>query len=186
MSEFLLLSVYSRYLEDRGFKIEYKAKIRSGIVDILAKSGDQTLAAEAKWIASTGDVYEAIGRCVQNTIAVPKAKHILVLPIGVTTEEIRERILAPCYKHGVEIHYVDINKREVFPDYVTSTLYPAFREMITAVKKLIKQGLSRTQAKVAQDILSPFQSLDIPLELGDDFTAVLKKIKKALASRKRK
>lgn len=186
MSEFLLLSVYSKYLEDQGFRIEYKAQIRSGVVDILAKSGDQTLVAEAKWIMSPGDVYEAIGRCVQNRIAVPKAKHVLVLPIGVTTEEIRERILAPCYKHSIEIHYVDINKREIFPDHITTKIYPAFREIIAAVKKLIKQGLSRPQAQVAHALLLPFLSLDAPLELVDDFKAVQKKIKKALASPKQK
>jgi Holliday junction resolvase-like predicted endonuclease len=184
MSEFLLLSVYSNYLESQGFEVEYKAKIRSGVVDILAKSGDQILVAEAKWITGTGDVYEAIGRCVQNKIAKPKAKHVLVLPIRVTTEEIREQILAPCYKHSIEIHYVDINRREVFPDFITTKIFPAISEIVTVTRKLIKKGLSRPQAQVAQTLLSPFLGLNKPLELVDDINAIVKKLNKALASAK--
>ncbi|MFX1562104.1 MAG: hypothetical protein ACFFDP_02220 [Promethearchaeota archaeon] len=177
MSEFLLLSVYSKYLEHQGFKIDYKAKIRSGTVDILARAGNQTLMAEAKWITSAGDIYETIGRCVKNKVAEPEAKPILVLPTGVTTEEIIERIFAPCYKYGIEIHYVDINQRKVFPDYITAIIFPTIREIIVATSKLLDQGLSRPQAQVAEALLSPFLNLNVPMELADDLKAVLKKIK---------
>ena len=40
MSEYLLLSVYRRYLEANGYEVEQKATIPGGIVDILAKFGD--------------------------------------------------------------------------------------------------------------------------------------------------
>lgn len=177
MSEYLILSVYRKYLEDQGYAIEQKATIPGGIVDILAKSSKKTLLAEAKWVRSPGDVFEAVGRCVQNKLAMPEGTPILVLPTGVTTEETRERILGACYKHGVEIHYVDINKREVFPDYLTAQIYPAIHQLLQNSKQLLEQKLSRPQVNVILTLLSPLQQIQEPPELVEDVFQIISALK---------
>lgn len=177
MSEYLLISVYRRYLEANGFTVEQKATIPGGVVDLLASSGDRTLLAEAKWIRSPGDVYEAVGRAVQNKVAMPDGTPIVVIPTGVATEEIRERILGACYKYGVEVHYVDVNKREVLPDYLTTQLYPGIHSLIQRTRDLIAQGLSRPQINALRLILEAFQSIQDPPELVDDVNQILTELK---------
>jgi hypothetical protein len=177
MSEFLLLSVYRRYLEAIGYNVEQKATIPGGVVDILAKSEDRTLLAEAKWIRSPGDVYEAVGRVVQNKVAMPEGTPVVVLPIGVASEEIRERILGACYKYGVELHYVDVNKREVFPDYLTTQIYPAIHSLLQRIRDLKGQGLSRPQINGLRVALTAFQVVKDPPELVDDVNLALTELK---------
>ena len=176
MSEFLLLSVYRRYLKDQGYTLEQKAAIPGGIVDLLAKSFQRTLLAEAKWIRSPGDIYEALGRCVQNKLAVPDGTPVLVLPTGVTTEEVRERILGACYKHGIELHFVDVNKREVYPDYLTTQVYPGIHGLVRNGQMLLNQKLSGPQITVMQTLLSPLQLIQNPPELIDDVKQLLSKL----------
>ena len=177
MSEFLLLTVYRRYLEANGYDVEQKATIPGGVVDLLAKSRNRTLLAEAKWIRSPGDVYEAVGRAVQNKLAMPEGTSVVVIPTGVATEEIRERILGACYKYGVEIHYVEVNKREVFFDYLTTQIYPGLQSLIQRVRDLKGQGLSRPQINALHMILGAFQSIKEPPELVDDVNQILKELK---------
>ena len=177
MSEYLLLTVYRRHLEANGYDVEQKATIPGGVVDILAKIGSHTLLAEAKWIRSPGDVYEAVGRAVQNKVAMPEGTPVVVIPIGVATEEIRKRILGPCYKNGVEIHYVDVNKREVFPDYLTSQIYPAIHSLIQSTRDLHGKKLSRPQVNALHTILSALQGIDDPPELIDDVNQILSTLK---------
>jgi hypothetical protein len=178
MSEYLLLSVYRRYLEANGFDVEQKATIPGGIVDLLAKDGNRMLLAEAKWIRSPGDVYEAVGRAVQNKIAMPEGIPVVVIPIGVATEEIRERILGACYKYNVELHYVDINKREVFRDYLTTQIYPAIHAFIVQARTLHGQGLSGPQRTALHTAISAFQHINEPPELVDDVNLILVELKK--------
>jgi hypothetical protein len=176
MSEFLLLSVYRRYLENEGYTLDQKAAIPGGVVDILAKSTQRILLAEAKWIRSPGDIYEAIGRCVQNKLAVPEGTPVLVLPIGVLTEEIRERILGACYKHGIELHFVDINKREVFPDYLTAQIYPGLQGLVRNALMVQEQKLSGPQATVLRTLITPLHMIQHPPELIDDINQVLSRL----------
>ncbi|MFX1318717.1 MAG: hypothetical protein ACFE9D_10690 [Promethearchaeota archaeon] len=173
MSEYLLLAVYRRYLESNGFDVEQKATIPGGVVDLLAKSDHRLLLAEAKWIRSPGDVYQAVGRAVQNKVAMPEGTPVVVIPIGVATEEIRERILGACYKYGVELHYVDINKREVFPDYLTTQVYPAIHSLIQQAQTLQGQGLIRPQMKALYSVIAAFQVISEPPELVDDVNLIL-------------
>ncbi len=177
MSEFLLLSVYRRYLEANGYDVEQKATIPGGVVDLLAKSDSRTLLAEAKWIRSPGDVYEAVGRAVQNKVAMPEGTPVVVLPIGVANEEIRERILGACYENGVEIHYVDINKREVFPDYLTTQVYPAIHSLIQHARDLKAKGLSRPQINALHSLFTAFEGIQYPPELVDDITLIKSELK---------
>ena len=176
MSEYLLLSVYRRYLESNGFDVEQKATIPGGVVDLLAKSENRILLADAKWIRSPGDVYEVVGRAVQNKVAIPTGTPVVVIPSGVATEEIRERILGACYKYGVEVHYVDINKREVFPDYLTTQIYPAIHSLIQQAQTLQGQGLSRPQMIALHTAIAAFQIIRDPPELVDDVNLVLSKL----------
>jgi hypothetical protein len=176
MSEYLLLTVYRRYLEANGYEVEQKATIPGGIVDLLGKSSDRTLLAEAKWIRSPGDFYEAVGRAVQNKVAMPEGIPVVVIPVGVASEEIRERILGACYKYGVELHYVNVNEREVFQDYITTRVYPAIKSLIQYVSDLIDQGLSGPQIKALHKTVSAFQSIKEPPELIDEVNLVLEKL----------
>jgi hypothetical protein len=177
MSEYLLLSVYRRYLEANGYEVEQKATLPGGVVDLLAKSQNRTLLAEAKWIRSPGDVYEAVGRSVQNKVAMPEGIPVLVIPTGVATEEIRERILGACYKYGVEIHYVDVNKREVLPDYLTTEIYPAIHSLIQQTRNLVASGLSGPQRKALSTLLSSLQFIKEPPELVDDVNSALQAVR---------
>ncbi len=177
MSEFLLLSVYRRYLEANGYQVEQKAQIPGGIVDILAKSDTQTLLVEVKWIRSPGDVYEVVGRSVQDKVAMPNGTAVVVLPTGVVTEEIREHIFGACYKYGIELHFVDINRRDVYRDYLTSQVFPIFQAMIRLGHQLLEQKLSRPQAKAIYSLLSALEQFQDPLELIDDVKLILNKLK---------
>lgn len=176
MSEFLLLSVYRRYLEDQGYTTEQKVTLPGGVVDILAKSTQRTLLAEAKWVRSPGDIFEAIGRCVQNKLVMPDGTPVLVLPTGVLTEEIRDRILGACYKHGIELHFVDINKREVYPDYLTTQIYPGIHGLLRHAQTLIAQALSGPQKIVLQSLLSPLHLVQDPPELVDEIKQLLSQL----------
>ncbi|MHA2428667.1 MAG: hypothetical protein ACXADB_11650 [Candidatus Hermodarchaeia archaeon] len=176
MSEYLLLTVYRRYLEANGYDVEQKAIIPGGVVDIMAKSEDRTLLAEAKWIRSPGDVYEAVGRSVQNKVAMPEGIPVVVLPTGVASEEIRERILGACYKYGVEIHYVDINKRDVLFDYLTTQIYPAIHSLVQRARDQKASGLSGPQVKALSTLLSSLQAINEPPELVDDVNLILKEL----------
>ena len=178
MSEYLLLSVYTRYLESQGFEIQRKVSLASGTVDVLAKSGDRTLLAETKWVRSPGDVFEVIGRAVQNLLAMPNATPVVVLPVGVTTEGVRERILGPSYKYGIEVHYVDVNNRQVFPDYITTQLFPAIHALISTGRKFLGQKFSRPQARAVYSMVSSLQTIKEPLELVDDITDFLNECQK--------
>jgi hypothetical protein len=173
----MLLAVYRRHLEANGFDVEQKATIPGGVVDLLAKAENQILLAEAKWIRSPGDVYEAVGRAVQNKVAMPEGTPVVVIPMGVATEEIRIRILGACYKYGVELHSVDINKREVFPDYLTTQIYPAIHSLIKQAQDLQGKGLSRPQMKALHAAITAFQSIKEPPELVDDVNLILSKLK---------
>ena len=174
MSEYLLLTVYRRYLEANGYEVEQKATITGGvIVDILAKSENRTLMVEAKWIRSPGDAYEAVGRAVQDKVAMPEGTPVVVIPIGVASEEIHKRILGACYKYGIEIHYIAVNEREVFPDYLTTQVYPAIHSLIQQARNLFEKGLSRPQIKAVHALLTTFQAIEEPPELIDDLNNVL-------------
>jgi hypothetical protein len=173
MSEYLLLSVYRRNLEAKGYQVEQKATITGAVVDIIAKSENRTLLADAKWIRSAGDVFEAVGRAVQNKVAMPESTPVVVIPIGVATEEIRERIMGACYKYGVEIHYVDVNKREVYLDYLTTQIYPAIHSLIQRARDLKSQKLSRPQINALYTTLASFQTIQDPPELVEDVNLVL-------------
>jgi hypothetical protein len=177
MSEYLLLSVYRRYLEAEGYQVEQKATIPGGVVDILAKSENQTLLVEAKWIRSPGDFYEAVGRAVQNKVAMPEGIPVVIIPIGVASEETRERILGACYKYGIELHYVAVNEREVFPDYLTTQVYPAIHSLIEQARTLYQKGLSRPQIKAVHALLTTFQAIKEPPELVDDLKLALNELK---------
>lgn len=145
-------------------------------MDLLAKSSQRTLLAEAKWIRSPGDIFEAIGRCVQNKLAMPDGTPVLVLPIGVMTEEVRDRILGACYKHSIELHFVDINKREVYPDYLTTQVYPGIHGLIRNARMLMQQALSGPQKTALQSVLSPLQLIKDPPELIDDVKQLLSQL----------
>lgn len=176
MSEYLLLTVYRRYLEASGYEVEQKATIPGGVVDLLGKSSGRIMLAEAKWIRSPGDFYEAVGRAVQNKVAMPEGIPVVVIPVGVTSEEIRERILGACYKYGVELHYVNVNEREVFQDYLTTQVYPAIKSLIQYASDLLDQGLSGPQIKALHKALSAFQSIAEPAELVDEVNQILDKL----------
>ncbi|MFW9832257.1 MAG: hypothetical protein ACFFD8_10835 [Candidatus Thorarchaeota archaeon] len=175
MSEYLLLTVYRRYLEANGFEVEQKATISGGVVDLLAKSDDRILLVETKWVRSAGDVYEAVGRCVQNKIAMPEGTPIVVLPTDVASEEIRERVLGPCYKYGIQLHFVNINQREIFPDYLTTQIYPAIHSLLQQAQTLFQQGLSRPQIKAVHSLLSTLLTIKEPPELIDEVNLVIGK-----------
>lgn len=177
MSEYLLLTVYRRYLEANGYSVEQKATIPGGVVDILARSDGRTLLAEAKWIRSPGDVYEAVGRSVQNKVAMPEGIPVVVIPTGVASEEIRKRILGACYKYGVELHYVDVNKREVLFDYLTTQVYPAIHSLIQGGRDLLAQRLSGPQRKALHSLVASLQQIKDPPELVDDVLNLLKALK---------
>lgn len=177
MSEYLLLSVYKQYLEANGFQVEQKAQIPGGVVDILANSVDQTLLIEIKWVRSPGDVYEVVGRSVQDKVAMPNGTPVVVLPTGVVTEEIRGHIFGACYKYGIELHFVDINKRDVYRDYLTSQVFPLLQTTIRLGHQLLEQKLSRPQAKAVYSLLSVLEQFQEPLELIDDVKLILNKLK---------
>lgn len=178
MSEYLLLSVYRRYLEANGYEVEQKATIPGGVVvDLLAKSESRVLLIEAKWIRSAGDVYEAVGRAVQDKEAMPDGTPVVIIPIGVATEEIRERILGACYKYGIELHYIAVNEREVFPDYLTTQVYPAIHTLIQEARNLLEKGLSRPQIKAVHTLLATFHAIEGPPELVDEVNLVLSELK---------
>ncbi len=107
----------------------------------------------------------------------PDGTPVVVIPIGVATEEIRERILGACYKYGVEVHYVDVNKREVFPDYLTTQIYPAIHSLIQQAIDQKAQGLSGPQTKALINLLSSLQIITEPPELVDDVNQALNKLK---------
>ena len=177
MSEFLLLSVYTRYLEDEGYDFSRHAKLKSGEVDILATKNTHTLLVEAKWTRSPGDVYEAVGRCVKNKLAMPIATPILVMPVGVANEEVRQSIFGACYKYGIEIHFIDINDRTVYPDYLTGHVFPVIHHMVEYAQQLLEQNPSPTQIQAIRTLLRPFQEFTDPPELVDDISTLLDQLK---------
>ncbi len=176
MSEHLLLSVFSKYLSDQGYQIERRVQMNSGLIDVLARISDRMLVAEVKWIRSEGDIYEAVGRCVQNKLAIPEGIPVLVLPIGETTAESRDRILGACYKHSIEVHYVDINNRAVYPDYITTQIYPAIHRMVNFGQCLLEQNLSGPQREILRSLITPFKIITKPPELIDDINSLLNQL----------
>jgi hypothetical protein len=150
--------------------------MKSGLVDILARTSDRILVAEVKWIRSEGDIYEAVGRCVQNKLGIPEGTPVLVLPMGETTAESRDRILGACYKHGIAVYYVDINNRTVYPDYITTQVYPAIHQMVNFGQRLLEQKLSGPQREVMRTLLTPLQIITKPPELIDNINSLLSQL----------
>jgi hypothetical protein len=180
VSEYLLLSVFTRYLETQGYKVERRVALDkgAGITDILATKGRKRIFAEARWIKSEGDVFEALSRSVLNKQAYPKARHILVLEKGATSEELELSLYDSCWKNHIEINFVDINDREVFNDILSVHVFPALRKLIKKSLKAIGTARSEPEKRALVEFLSPLSAIKYPKTLVTDIKAVLKKLGK--------
>jgi hypothetical protein len=180
MSEFLLLSVYSRYLESKGYSVKRRVKLEkgSGSVDIMARrKGAKTILAETRWIRTEGDVFEALARCLMNRRAYPRMRHILVLEKNATSAEIELIVLDRCYEHQIELNFVDINNRQVFENILTTHLFPALRSVMKSAKQALRDKLSVPQRKVLFDVLGPLTSIEGPPSLSTEIRTLLRRFK---------
>jgi hypothetical protein len=175
MSEFLLLSVYSRYLETLGYQVQRRVELggTAGQADMLATKEKETILVEARWIKQQGDLFEALARCVINKGAMPKAQQILVLEKTVDLETVGEAVLARCWEHGIRIHLVDINNRQVFEDTLTCHVFPGLQSLLKKAKSLLKKG-SAQEKKVLKDLLRTLNDVTGPTTLVADIQALLK------------
>lgn len=180
MSEYLLLSVFTRYLESKGYTVERRVELErvSGYVDVVARSkGRKTVLAEAKWIRTTGDIFEVLAKCTMNRRAYPRMRHVLVLEKNATSAEIEQIVLDRCYEHQIELNYVDINARQVFENAFTTHLFPAFRSVIKSAKLVLKDKPSTAQKKLLFDVLEPLTGIEHPPSLSLDLRNLLKRLK---------
>jgi hypothetical protein len=179
MSEYLLLSVYTKFLEDNGYSIEHRVEIPggSGLVDLIAKKGRQTLLVEARKIANEGDVFEALARCKLNKEAMPNAEAVIVLEKEAIDEELEAQVLQACYDNEILIHYIDINDREVFEDILTFHIFPAFRKMITEAREILKGKPSSSSKQVLADLVKPLKTIKAPPSLVADIKSLVKAVK---------
>ncbi|MFX1474442.1 MAG: hypothetical protein ACFFCO_03045 [Promethearchaeota archaeon] len=180
MSEFLLLSVYTRYLESKGYDVRRRVKLEkgSGSVDIMARrKGRKTILAEARWIRTEGDVYEALARCMRNRRAYPRMRHILVLEKNATSAEIEQVVLDRCYEHQIELNHVDINNRQVFENILTTHLFPALRSVVKSTKKVLKEKLSAPQKELLLNVLGPLIGIEGLPSLSSEIESLIRRIK---------
>ncbi len=178
LSEFLLMSVYTRYLESKGYSVERRVKLEkgSGSVDIMARSKrKKTIFAEARWIRTKGDVFEALARCLMNRRAYPRMRHILVLEKNATSAEIEQIVLDRCYEHQIELNFVDINARQVFENFLTAHLFPSIREMLKSAKQVLRNKLSRPQKEALFDVLKPLAKIEGLPSLSSDIRNLIKR-----------
>jgi Holliday junction resolvase-like predicted endonuclease len=179
MSEYLLLSVYTKFLEDQGYKVERRVKIPggSGLVDIIARKGKQTLLVEARKIANEGDVFEALARSKLNQDAMPNSEAVIVLEKEAIDEELEARVLEACYENKILIHYIDINDRQVFEDILTFHIFPAFREMMKQARAIMKGKPSSSAKQVLTDLVKSLKDIRGPPSLADDIKSLMKEVK---------
>jgi hypothetical protein len=179
MSEYLLLSVYTRYLESLGYKVERRVKLDkgAGMVDLRATKGRKTVFGEARWIKAEGDVREAMARVIMNSQAYPKAKHVLILEKDATSEEIELTLLDGCYVHNIEMNFVDISDREIFEDILSAHIFPAIHKLIGASEKILKKKPTGQDKQVLVDFLKPLKDVKEPASLASDIKALMKKLK---------
>jgi hypothetical protein len=180
MSEFLLLSVYTRYLESKGYVVQRKVTLErgSGSVDIMARrKGRKTILAEARWIRTEGDVYEALAQCMRNRRAYPRMRHILVLEKNAGLAEIEQIVLDRCYEHKIELNFVDINNRQVFENILTTHLFPALRSVVKSAKQVLKETLSPTQKEMLRDVLGPLTEIRGLPSLSSEIERLMRRIK---------
>lgn len=174
MSEFLLLSVYSRYLETQGYQVQRRVPLGGGAgqADILATKDKEAILVEARWVKEQGDIFEALARCVINKGAMPKAKQVLVLEKSVGIEKIAASILDRCWEHGIRIHIVDINNRQVFEDTLTCHVFPGIQSLLKKAKSLLKKG-SASEKKLLKGFLETLKDVTGPSTLVADIKALL-------------
>ncbi|MFX1474443.1 MAG: hypothetical protein ACFFCO_03050 [Promethearchaeota archaeon] len=179
MSERLLLSVYTKFLEDNGYTVERRVEIPggSGLVDVVAKKGNQILIVEARKIENEGDVFEALARCKLNKEVMPKAEAVIVLEKEAIDEELEAQVLQACYDNEILIHYIDINDREVFEDILTFHIFPAFRWMMKVARVILKSNPTSSSKQVLTDLVNSLKGVKAPPSLADDIKALLKEIK---------
>ena len=179
MSEYLLLSVYSRYLESIGYEVERRVKLDkgAGMVDLRATKGRKTLFGEARWIKDEGDVREAMARVIMNSQAYPKVRHILILEKDATSEEIELTLLEKCYENNIEMNFVDISDREIFEDILSVHVFPALHKLIETGHKILKKKPTGQDKQVIVDFLKPLKDVKAPQSLVDDVAALMKKLK---------
>ncbi len=179
MSEYLLLSVYTKYLEDNGYTVERRVEIPggSGLVDIIAKKGKQTLIVEARKIKDEGDVFEALARCKLNKEVMPNAEAVIVLEKEALDEELEAQVLQACYDCDILIQYIDINDRQVFEDILTFHIFPAFRKMMKEARTILKGNPASSAKQVLTDLVKSLNKIKAPPSLADDIKALLKEVK---------
>jgi hypothetical protein len=140
---------------------------------MMATKAKKTILVEARWIKEQGDLFEALARCVINKDAMPKAKQVLVLEKSVGIETVGEAVLARCWEHGIRIHLVDINGRQVFEDTLTCHVFPGIRSLLKKAKSLLKKS-SASEKKLLQDLLKTLKDITGPSTLVADIKALLK------------
>lgn len=180
MSEYLLLSVYTRYLESKGYDVKRRVKLEkgSGSVDIMARSkGKKTILAEARWIRTEGDVYEVLARCMINRRAYPRMRHVIVLEKNATSAEIEQIVLDRCYEHKIELNFVDINNRQVFENILTTHLFPALRSVVKSAKEALKAKLSAPQKELLLDVLGPLTGIEGLPSLSSEIKSLMRRFK---------
>jgi hypothetical protein len=179
MSEYLLLSVYTRYLESIGYEVERRVKLDkgAGMVDLVATKGRKTIFGEARWIRNEGDVREAMARVIMNSQAYPKARHILILEKDATSEEIELTLLEHCYKNNIEMNFVDISDREVFEDILSVHIFPALHKLIESSYKILKKKPTGPEKEVLGTFLKPLGDVRAPATLAAEIKALMKKFK---------
>ncbi len=175
MSEFLLLSVYTRYLETKGYQVQRRIPLggSAGQADAMATKDKHKILVEARWVKEEGDLYEALARCVLNKQAVPDAEQILVLDKSVGIEKIGSAILDRCWEHGIRIHIVDINNRQVFEDTLTCHVFPGIRSLLKKAKSLLKKG-SAPEKQALKNLLGTLKDITGPPTLVADIKALTK------------
>lgn len=175
MSEFLLLSVYTRYLETQGYQVQRRVPLGGGAgqADAMATKDKQTILVEARWVKEQGDLFEALARCVLNKQAMPKAEQVLVLEKSVGIEKIGSEILNRCWEHGIRIHIVDINGRKVFEDTLTCHVFPGIRSLLKKAKSLLKKG-STSEKQILKEILGTLKDITGPPTLVADIKVLMK------------
>ncbi len=175
MSEFLLLSVYGRFLETKGYQVQRRVQLGEGAgqADMMATKDKETVLVEARWVKEKGDLFEALARCVLNKQAMPKAQQVLVLEKSIGIEKIGAELYDRCWEHGIRIHIVDINGRMVFEDTLTCHVFPGIRSMLKKAKSLLKKG-SASEKKHLQDLLDALKDVTGPSTLVADIKTLLK------------
>ncbi len=179
MSEYLLLSVYTKYLEDNGYSVERRVEIPggSGLVDVVARKGRQTLIVEARKITNEGDVFEALARCKLNKEVLPNAEAVIVLEKEAIDEELEARVLQACYENEILIQYIDINDRQVFEDILTFHIFPAFRKIMKEARTILKGKPSSSARKILTDLMNSLKGIKAPPSLAEDIKSLIKEAK---------